>query len=131
MQFGDPSVVALEEGEEILGKVVLVEFGQCADDSEIECDVAIEVFAPVAYEDVARMHVGMEKTVAENLGEKDFNPLARQPLQVDARFAHPVDLVAHQSQCTSGMRSSRPSAKLRRNCAALAASRTRSSSSCR
>jgi hypothetical protein len=42
-----------------------------------------------------------------------------------------ITLRAHQSQCTSGSISSVESAKLRRSCEQLAASRIRSSSSCR
>ena len=92
------------------------------------------------------MHVGVEEAVAEHLGEEDLDAGARQLLEVDARRAHALDLrrsgcracapspsprCVHQSQWTSGTASSGESAKLRRNCEQLAASRIRSSSSCR
>src|SRR5690606_21583219 len=69
MELGDPLVVASEEGEEVLGKVVLVELRERADDAEVQRDVAVEVLAVDADQDVARMHVGVEEAVAEHLGE--------------------------------------------------------------
>ena len=76
MQGGHPAVIAPEKREEVLGEIVLVEVGQGADDAEIKRDVTIEVGPGGAHKDVARMHVGMEKAVAKDLGKKDFDALA-------------------------------------------------------
>ena len=43
-------------------------------------------------EDVARMHVGVEVAVAEHLREEELDAGAREPLEVDAGLAQPVDL---------------------------------------
>ena len=45
MQFGHPSVVTPKKRQEVLCQVVLVEIRQRAHDAEIQCDVAVEVFA--------------------------------------------------------------------------------------
>ena len=66
------AIIALEEGEEVLREVVLVDFVQRAHDAEVERNIA----AVQVHQDVARMHVGMEETVAEHLGEKDLHASA-------------------------------------------------------
>ena len=86
--FGNALVVATEEGKEILREVIFVGISQCADDAEIEGDIA----TVRGDEDVAGVHVGMEKTIAENLGEKDFDAGSRQFGEIDAIGAQPVDL---------------------------------------
>ena len=43
-------------------------------------------------EDVARVHVGMEVGVAEDLREEHLDAGAREPRDVDARLAQPIDL---------------------------------------
>ena len=92
MQLGHPAVVALEEGQEVLCQVALVMVGERADDAEVQRDVAIEVVRPVAHQDVARVHVGVEETIAEDLREEDLHPVTRELFQVDAGRAHAVEL---------------------------------------
>ena len=74
MRLRHAFVIAAEEGEKILRQVVAIHIGKRAHDAEIERDIA-----PVGrHQDVAGMHVGMEKTVAEHLGEENFHPGAGQ-----------------------------------------------------
>src|SRR6266850_6155485 len=81
-------VVTPEKGEEILRQVILVHLGERAHDAEIQRDIA-----PVRRdENVAGVHVGMEETVAEHLGEKDLHAGARQFRDVDSLFAQFFDL---------------------------------------
>ena len=88
MGFGHPFVVAAEEGKEVLGKIILVAVGQRADDAEIERDIT----AVCGDKNVAGVHVGVEKTIAEYLGKKDFNAGGREFGEVDAISAQLVDL---------------------------------------
>ena len=88
MGFGHPCVVAAEEGKEVLGKIILVAVGQRADDAEIERDIT----AVRSDKNVAGVHVGVEKTIAEYLGKKDFNAGGREFGEVDAIGAQLVDL---------------------------------------
>ena len=61
-------VVAVEERHEVDREVVLVAVGERAHDPEVHAAVA-----PVAqHEDVARVHVGVEEAVAEDLREEDL-----------------------------------------------------------
>ena len=78
MRLGHALVVAPEKGEEILRQVVLVDVGQRAHDAEIERDVLAARLGVDGNEDIARVHVGVEKTVAEHLGEEDLDAGARQ-----------------------------------------------------
>jgi hypothetical protein len=116
VQLGHALVVAPEEGHEVLRQVVLVVVGQRADDAEVQRDVAAEGGRVEADLDVARVHVGVEEAVAEDLGEEDRHAVARQLLEVDAGLAQAVDLADghavhalhhdHRRRCT-GPRSSR------------------------
>ncbi len=135
-------VVAPEEGEEVLRQVILVHLGERAHDAEIQRDVT-----PVRRdEDVAGMHVGMEETVAEHLGEEDLDAGARQFRNIDALLAQSFDLAyrraAHAlhhhdlaaAEVPEDLRhpqEAESSSKLRRNWLAFAASRSKSSSSLR
>jgi hypothetical protein len=67
LQLGHPSVVASEKCQEVPCEAIPVDLGQGADDAEVERDVAVEVVARLADQDVARGHVGMEETVPEHL----------------------------------------------------------------
>ena len=97
MHFGDPLVVAVEEGEKILRQIILVDIRQGADDAEIERDVAALAFAFGDDKDVAGMHVGVEEAVAEDLGEKDLDTGAGQARNVHAFFTQRVDLRNHRA----------------------------------
>ena len=146
VQHRDALVVAVEEREEVLREVVLVVVGQRADDAEVDRDVLVEVDARVADVDVAGVHVGMEEAVLEDLREEDLDAVARQLLQVDAgraqlrrcaRSGCPTRAPSRSPARCSSPRTSRARAaasspaKLRRSWLPLAASRIRSSSSCR
>jgi hypothetical protein len=76
-----------EEGDEVLRQVFLVVLGQRADDAEVQRDVAAEGLRVQADLDVARVHVGVEEAVAEDLGEEDRDAVARQLGDVDAGLA--------------------------------------------
>ena len=85
-------VIAAEEGEEVLREIALVGLGERAHDAEIERDVLAEVGRVGSHEDVAGMHVGVEKTVAEHLCEKNLHSRTAQARNVDAFGLEPLDL---------------------------------------
>ncbi len=91
VEFGDPPVVVMEESEQVLRQVALVLGGQGADDAKVNGDVATIGLD----EDVARVHVGMEKVVLEDLGEKYLHPAFAQQFHAHALGLEPVDL-AHR-----------------------------------
>ena len=80
MGGGDAVVVAVEKGEEVDGEIALVVVGQRADDAEIEGDVAVVG----GDQNVAGVHIGMEKAVAEDLREEDFHAVIGEFVQIDA-----------------------------------------------
>ena len=98
VQLGHPAVVALEEGEEVLRQVFLVARIERADDAEVQRDVALEGRRRQRHHDVARVHVGVEEAVAEHLGEEDGHAVARQPGDVDAGLAQPLDLADRHAE---------------------------------
>ena len=143
MHFGHALVIAAEKGDEVLREVIFVGIGQRAHDAEIQRDIA-----PVArHQHIAGMHVGVEEAVAEHLGVENLHAVRGQLWNVDARRAqaHPRWLIGnavhalhhhHFGRSTSPSTPPAPAAswhlaKLRLNWLALAASRIRSSSSCR
>jgi hypothetical protein len=87
VQLGHALVVAPEEGDEVLRQVVLVDLGERADDAEVQRDVAPEGGRIQTDLDVARVHVGVEEAVAEDLGEEDGHAIAGQLLDVDPGLA--------------------------------------------
>ena len=92
MQLRHPAVVAVEEGEEVLGEVALVLLRQAAHDAEIHRDVARPIGMGAIDEDVARMHVGVEEVVAHQLGEEDLHPALGERPQIDAGGAQRIDV---------------------------------------
>ena len=66
--------------------------GECADDTEVQRNVAIEIVRPDAHQDVARVHVGVEEAIAEDLREENLHAIARELFQIDAGGAHAVEL---------------------------------------
>ena len=52
--------------------------GQRTDDAEVQRDVFAEMFRIDGNKDIARMHVGMEKTIAKYLHKKNLNPDEKQ-----------------------------------------------------
>ncbi len=83
MHFGDAFVIAAEEGDEILCKVVFVDIGERAHDAEIQRDIA----AIRRHLDVARMHVGVKEPVAKYLRVENLDPVGGKPGDVHARCA--------------------------------------------
>ena len=61
-------------------------------DAEIERDVATEALGRDAHLDVARVHVGVEETVAKHLREEDRDAVARQLRDVDPGIAQALHL---------------------------------------
>ena len=78
MQLGNALVVAPKKRNEVLRQVFLVEFSQRANDAKVQRDVAAKRQGVDADLDVAGVHVGMKKTVAKDLREKDGHAVARQ-----------------------------------------------------
>ena len=73
MQLRHTAIVALEEGKQVARQVILVFRGEAADDAAVDGDVLRAPRVDGADEDVARVHVGVEETVAEHLGEEDLH----------------------------------------------------------
>jgi hypothetical protein len=90
MQLGHPTVVAVEEGVEVLGEIPLVLVGQRADDAEVHGHVARLGRVRRVDEDVARVHVGVEEVVLEHLGEEHLHAAFGQPLHVDVGRAQEI-----------------------------------------
>ncbi len=82
VQFRHPPVIAVEKRQKILGQIVLVGRTQRPDNAKVHGDIAgiLGIFG--VDEDIAGMHVGVKKTVAEHLGEKDHYAPFRQFLHV-------------------------------------------------
>src|SRR5690606_35303857 len=98
------AVIPAEEGQQVTGQIALVVGGQGADDTEVDGNVLRVGGIADIDKDIARMHVGMEKTVAEYLGKEDLHPFFRQYLHIDARLfergyvgnRNPVNAFHHQ-----------------------------------
>ena len=88
VRSGDAVVVAVEKGQKVDGQIAFVVFGQAADNAEIQRDIA----AIRRDENIARVHVGMEKAVFEHLGEEDFHAVLGEFLQINALFFQAVDV---------------------------------------
>ena len=84
MQLGHAAIIALEEGDQVARQVVLVLGGEAADDAAVDGNVLRTPRRAGADEDVAGVHVGMEETVAEHLGEEDFHTAFGQQFHVGA-----------------------------------------------
>ena len=93
VQLGHALVVAPEKSGEVLRQVFLVHLGERAHDAKVQRDVAPKGFGLQADLDVARVHVGVEKTVAKHLGEENRHTVARQLLDVDTGLAQALHLV--------------------------------------
>ena len=87
MQFGHPFVVTPEKSREILRQIFFVEFCEGAHDAKVKGDVAPKCVGFQAHLNVARMHIGMEKTVTKHLREEQGHTIPGQLRNVDARIA--------------------------------------------
>ena len=70
MQLGHLTVVAVEERDEVLGQIPFIFFIQRPHNPAVDTDILRILRVLVAHEDIARVHVRMEKAVAEHLGEE-------------------------------------------------------------
>ena len=92
MQLGHAPVIAVEEGQEVFGQIALMILRELAHDAEIHGQVAGRRRVARIHENVAGVHVGMKKIVAERLLEKDLDAAFGQHLKVHAHAAQPVQL---------------------------------------
>ena len=92
VQLGHALVVAAEKRREVLRQILFVELGERAHDAKVQRDVAAKGLGGQADHDVARVHVGVEKTVAKHLGEENRHPIARQLGNIDPGFAQRLHL---------------------------------------
>ena len=82
VQLRNFAVIAVEEGNEVFRQIALIFFVQRADDTAVNANV-LRIFRVVtADKNIARMHVGMEEAVAENLGKEDLYATLSQQLHV-------------------------------------------------
>ena len=93
VQLGHAFVVAPEKGGEILRQVLFVDLVERAHDAEVQRDVAAKGLGRQAHLDVAGVHVGVEKTVSEDLGEKDGHAVAGELFDVHPSLAQALHLV--------------------------------------
>jgi hypothetical protein len=63
MQFGGPLIVAGDEAEQDLGEEAPFLRAESAHNAEVDCNQ----FARVVHEQIAGMHIGVEKTVAQGV----------------------------------------------------------------
>ena len=102
VQFGDPQVVLVEEGEKVFCQVGLVFVRQASDHCAVDRDVARVLRVGDVDEYVPGMHVRMEEVVFEDLREERLDPARRKFLHVgpagfqfrdigDRHALHPLD----------------------------------------
>ena len=82
MQLGHLTVVAVEERDKVLGQIPFIFFIQRPHNPAVDTDILRILRVLVAHEDIARVHVRMEKAVAEHLGEEDLHATLGQQLHV-------------------------------------------------
>ena len=85
MHFGDAAVVAGDEAEQDFGEEAPLLGTEPAHDAEIDRDQP----AGIIQEQVAGMHVGVEKAVAQRMAQKALDHLAAEIGQVDLRLFQP------------------------------------------
>ena len=93
MQFSHAFVITPEKGCEILRQVFLVDLGECAHNAEVQRDVSPESGWFNADLNVARVHVGMKKAIAKNLGKKEGDAVTREFGNVNPGRTQTLDLV--------------------------------------
>ena len=80
VRFGNGTVIAVEERQEIFRQIMLVALAQRAHDAEVHR----AVLAVRRHENIAGVHVGMKETVAERLGEKYLDAMVCELAHVHA-----------------------------------------------
>ena len=93
MRRGHASIITPEERQKILCQIAPISISQGADNAKVHAHILANVVSVSSHRNVARMHVGVKKTIAEHLREKYFNAVAGQLFNVDASVAQLVDLV--------------------------------------
>ena len=73
MQLGNFAVVPPEESQQITGQIVLIFRLQRADNTAIDTNVTGLSRIGSINENIARVHIRMEKAITKYLGEKYFN----------------------------------------------------------
>src|SRR5690606_24842128 len=92
VQLGDPAVIPLEERHQVARQIRLVFRSEAADDTEVDGNVFRLLRMFMGNEDVARVHVGMEETVTEYLGEEHLHAALGQLLHVGALCLQRIDI---------------------------------------
>ena len=86
MQFGNPAVVTVQKCQEIVSQVALIVFTEGTHDAEIHHHDARTAFRARLDKDIAGVHVRVEETVPEHLGEENLHPAFSQPFQIHPRL---------------------------------------------
>ena len=73
MQFGAESVVLLENGQQIAREVIQILLVYLTNNRTVDRHVARIIRFGAVDEDVARVHVGVEKAVAKYLSEENLH----------------------------------------------------------
>ena len=82
----------VEEGEEVLGQVVLVARVERADDAEVDGRVHGPLRVVGLHENIAGVHVGVEEIVPQHLREEDRHAVLGELWDVGAEFAQARNL---------------------------------------
>ncbi|MNS32044.1 hypothetical protein D3C72_641150 [compost metagenome] len=82
MQLSHLAVIAVKEGDKVLCQVAFIFFVERADNPAVDADILRIFRVLVTHEDVTWMHISVEETVAEHLGEKYLHPAFSQQFHV-------------------------------------------------
>ena len=82
VQLRNFAIIAVEEGNEVLRQIALIFFVQRTDNTAVNTNVLRIFRMMTADKNIARMHVGMEEAVAENLRKEDLHATLGQQLHV-------------------------------------------------
>ena len=97
MQFGHLAVVAAEYAEQVAREVVLIGVAETANNGAVYRNISGVRRVGGIYKNIAGVHVSVKKTVAKNLGEKDFYTAFSQQFQISSarlQFRHIGDWYA-------------------------------------
>lgn len=110
MQADHAFIITMEKCQQVLRQIILVSFSKAADDGAIQCDVFGVNRIGGIDQDIAGMHIGVEKVVFKNLLEERFYTLVSQYFEVHATRFEFINLVDgnainpfHNQQLLAGM----------------------------
>ena len=83
MQARDLVVVAAENRQQVAPEIVLVGLAERADNRAVDGDVTGVFGVAGIDEDVARVHVRVEKTIAKHLGKENLHAALAEHLEID------------------------------------------------